>query len=266
VQVSEADRAALLDVELPKRERALGTDALVSFDALQPEPVSVSLPAEPAAACMTAELAQHVREAPSPEPRVSCVPNAPSPVDGWERRSHAENGTVHEHAEADGERWRAQVELADVVGVPFTAEGRCPRAARVSARLRFRDGMCTLTPVDQGFGASSQQVMGSRCILWGQPQVDSLQHHLEQQGFDCVTVSPQQVDAASLFATEAAAGGGSPAASPAGRMEEVVVVRVQLGEEAGTVTLAANATRIHSDSHVVRRLLGDAILSKLHVL
>jgi hypothetical protein len=270
--VSEADRAALLDVKRSNKERALGTDAMVSFNALQREPVSVSLPPEPAAACMTAELAQHVRLATSPDALVSCDHRRALPRRRLACRASPPStteqakGTVDEHAQADSERWRAQVELADVVGVPFTAEGRCPRAARVSARLRLRDGQCTLTPVDKGFGGSSQQMMGSRCMLWGQPQVHSLQHHLEQQGFDWVTVSPQQVDAAALFATQAAASGGvSLAVSPSGK-EEVVVVRVQLGEEAGTVTLAANATRIDSDSHVVRRLLGDAILSQLHVL
>jgi hypothetical protein len=85
------------------------------------------------------------------------------------------------------------------------------------------------------------------------PFADSSTALCRVQGFDEVAVSQQPMDTAALFSSEA----GS---------EEVAVVRVQLGQHVGEVTLAANATRVSSDSHVVRRLLGDAVLSKLHVL
>lgn len=102
-------------------------------------------------------------------------------------------------------------------------------------------------------------MMHNKCILWGQPQVMPLKLVLEQQGFDWVTLdsefSPRQKS------------NGMLSSSPSPEiLEQVAVLNVQLGTLCGKVQLAANATHITSDSHVVRRLLLEAVLGQLNML
>jgi hypothetical protein len=73
----------------------------------------------------------------------------------------------------------------------------------VSATLRVRDGTCTLvTPAQPG---QQQRRRGDGCILWGQPQLDALKHHLEQQ-----------VRSSRLHSRDSSSGGGATAASCGG--------------------------------------------------
>ena len=99
-------------------------------------------------------------------------------------------------------------------------------------------------------------MMRNRCVLWGQPQLEPLKSVLEQQGFDWVTLDSETVSSLAGVAMDFAVDEG----------EEVAVLNVQIGPDSGKIQLAANATHISSNSHVVRRLLLEAVLGQLYVL
>jgi len=151
------------------------------------------------------------------------------------------------------------IQMTKLDGPPSVSEDGGLRAARVCGHLIQRDGRYGLVPIEKNSASAFQSMMHNKCILWGQPQVMPLKLVLEQQGFDWVTLdsefSPRQKS------------NGMLSSSPSPEiLEQVAVLNVQLGTLCGKVQLAANATHITSDSHVVRRLLLEAVLGQLNML
>ena len=141
------------------RRATLGTDALLTFNPSVLEPVSLPLPPDAVPTSVSVELAQSVRPplpciAPVLRSRLAACPlarfceHARAPCVGEDLFCSLTPGGVW--------RWTTQVELVEMEGTPISADGSCPRAARISAHLLHRDGRYSLVPIERGTASALQ--------------------------------------------------------------------------------------------------------------